>query len=402
MDIQVVQKNGQTITVALAVASVAEMRRFVVAHQIGTPDWRAYAKAADLRAGIVWHQHGRPEREQPDWAAATKPAPKASGNGDGLAELIAQAVSQYIEPPQAELDRDGVAAMLADYDSKVQKQLELLALIKGREITVVQPDGTKHAVGVQHKNFELLLRCMQQRLNVFLCGPAGSSKTTAFEHAASALGLPFYPQSVGPQTTQSELKGYMSAVGEYVISNFRRAFEHGGVFLLDEADRGNAGVLTFLNAALSNGYCAFPDAVVKRHPDFIAGAAANTWGRGADRQYVGATQLDAATLDRFVFLEWDIDEAFEAALVGVTRTSKAVQCDEGGTMTAEAWYTQVTKWRRAAHELGLRVIISPRATIMGCKLFAAGVGRTHVEQLVVWRGLDDTTRHKIAEKAATY
>jgi len=292
--------------------------------------------------------------------------------------------------------------MLADYDSKVQKQLELLAMLRGREITVITADGARHEVGIQHRNFELLLACMQQRLNVFLVGPAGSSKTCAFEAAAKALGLDFYPQSVGPQTTQSELKGYMDATGDYVVSNFRRAFEHGGVFLLDEADRGNAGVLTFLNAALSNGYCAFPDGVVKRHPDFVAGASANTWGRGADRQYVGATQLDAATLDRFVFLSWDIDEAFEAALVGVQRASTPVQIAEGGTMTPEEWYTQVVKWRKAAQELGLRVIISPRATLMGCKLFAAGVGRTHVEELVVWRGTDATTRQKIAEKAATY
>jgi MoxR-like ATPase len=397
--ITLVQKDGSSVERDLAEATVAEMRSYCARHKLGTPQWRSYAKAPDLRAAILW-QLG--QGDEPDWAACMQERDGKGKGGDGLAEMIAQAVSQYIDPPVAELDREAVAAMLADYDSKVQKQLELLAAIKGREITVVQPDGVKHAVGVQHRNFQLLLRCMQQRLNVFLCGPAGSSKTTAFEHAASALGLPFYPQSVGPQTTQSELKGYMSAVGEYVVSNFRRAFEHGGVFLLDEADRGNAGVLTFLNAALSNGYCAFPDGVVKKHENFVAGAAANTWGRGADRQYVGATQLDAATLDRFVFLEWDIDEAFEAALVGVTRASEPVQVDQGGTMAAEEWYTQVTKWRRAAQELGLRVIISPRATLMGCKLFAAGVGRTHVEQLVVWRGLDDTTRQKIVEKAATY
>jgi cobaltochelatase CobS len=39
--------------------------------------------------------------------------------------------------------------------------------------------------------------------------------------------------------------------------------------------------------------------VAKKHPDFICIAAANTYGRGADRQYVGRNELDESTLDRF-------------------------------------------------------------------------------------------------------
>ena len=36
-------------------------------------------------------------------------------------------------------------------------------------------------------------------------------------------------------------------------------------------------------------------------------AAANTWGRGGDQQYVGRNQLDAATLDRFVLSTLHVD-----------------------------------------------------------------------------------------------
>ena len=36
-----------------------------------------------------------------------------------------------------------------------------------------------------------------------------------------------------------------------------------------------------------------------KHEDFVAIGAANTFGAGADAQYVGRNALDAATLDRF-------------------------------------------------------------------------------------------------------
>jgi cobaltochelatase CobS len=57
-----------------------------------------------------------------------------------------------------------------------------------------------------------------------------------------------------------------------------------------------------------------PSAV--KHPDFVCLAAANTFGTGADRQYVGRNQLDESTLDRFRIgqIEMDYDPDIEAAL----------------------------------------------------------------------------------------
>jgi len=90
---------------------------------------------------------------------------------------------------------------------------------------------------------------------------------------------------------------------EYVISDFVRCYENGGVFLLDEIDAADANVLIIMNNAIANGRMALsnrPDKpFAKRHADFVLIAAANTYGRGADRMYVGRNQLDEATLDRF-------------------------------------------------------------------------------------------------------
>ena len=79
-------------------------------------------------------------------------------------------------------------------------------------------------------------------------------------------------------------------------------------------------LLKVLNSALANGQMALANRpenpVAKRHPDFVAIAAANTFGTGADRQYVGRSQLDESTLDRFRIgqVEMDYDAAVEEAL----------------------------------------------------------------------------------------
>ena len=54
-----------------------------------------------------------------------------------------------------------------------------------------------------------------------------------------------------------------------------------------------------------------------RHPETILIAAANTIGRGADAQYVGRNQLDAATLDRFILamIRVDYDPALECHIM---------------------------------------------------------------------------------------
>lgn len=250
---------------------------------------------------------------------------------------------------------------------------------------LIFPDQREVEAGRQHPLFVTLTKMLQARLNVWLAGPAGSGKTTSVEHAAQALGLSFGALSIGPQTTQSQVFGFIDATGNYRSTVFRRIFEQGGVMLLDEIDRGNPGVLTSLNQALANGTCAFPDGMVDRHPDCIFVAAGNTWGTGANRQYVGALQIDAATLDRFVMLEWPYDEAFEMDLA----------MSIGDPITTKSWVTWVQNVRSEINKHAIRHIVSPRASINGAKLLAAGLTLPEVKELVVWRGLDIDTRNKI-------
>lgn len=137
--------------------------------------------------------------------------------------------------------------------------------------------------------------------------------------------MPFYCKSVCAQTSKAELLGFINANGNYIITEFRKAYEFGGVFVLDEVDAGNPNVLAVLNSALSNSVCSFADLMVKKHEDFVLIACANTFGFGSDRQYVGRNQLDAATLDRFSVIEFNYDETLEIALSGNETLAKCVQ-----------------------------------------------------------------------------
>jgi len=225
----------------------------------------------------------------------------------------------------------------------------------------------------------MLNSCIKNRMSVFLVGPAGSGKTTIAEKTAEKYGMDFYCMSVGNQTTKSDLLGFISATGNYVSTVFRTAFEKGGLFLLDEIDAGNSNVLTILNSALANGYCSFPDGMVQRHKDFVCIASGNTIGQGANKQYVGRNQLDGATLDRFIKIDWYYDEILE----------KKISKNNG-------WVNRVQAIRKICNDMGLKLIISPRASINGSNLINDGIPVLQVDEACIFKGqVDEITKQKI-------
>lgn len=245
-------------------------------------------------------------------------------------------------------------------DNSIDGELaELKEQVKANQTLEIKiGDKTSKVEGLKHNQLEQLITYASLRLNPLLVGMAGTGKTHAGEQTADALGLKFYSMSVGAQTSKSDIMGYQSASGDYVRTHFRDAYEHGGVFLMDEIDAGNSNVLIQINSALSNELCAFPDKMVKAHEDFVFIASANTFGNGANRQYVGRNQLDAATLDRFAIIEWKIDDELERQLTT--------------GLNGKAWYMAVRASRDYVADKNIRALISPRATLKGCKLLDTG------------------------------
>lgn len=228
------------------------------------------------------------------------------------------------------------------------------------------------ATGTVHRDVPRILKYLAAGVNVYLHGPAGSGKTTAARQCANALGRKFY--FAAKVESEYLLLGFRDAKGEAVRTPFREAYEHGGLFLLDELDASSPGAIVALNAALANGVCPFPDGAISRHADFMCIAAGNTTLSGSSRQYTGRNQLDAASVDRFAFIEFGYDEVLERALA-----SNAVWCD------------YVQQVRKAVLARGLPKLVTPRATLDGCTLLAAGDSWGNVEQACIWKGLDADT-----------
>ena len=288
-------------------------------------------------------------------------------------EIIRDIITRNVQKqlPKCEIDEEKVGAI-------IDRKLDEFRSQMVKTIEVKQIDGSVKPIGISHRMTERIAQVANLGIHQMLVGPAGGGKTTTAEKVAEILNLKFYPVSVGPQTTKSDLLGFVDAAGNYHSTPLRDAFENGGLLLLDEVDAANAGVLTIINSLLANGYCAFPDAIIQKHPDFRCVCACNTYGRGADCQYVGRNQLDAATLDRFAVVDFDYDEQMELALAGNPEWTKKVQ-----------------RWRKRAFDLKMRVVISPRASIFGARLLAAGLPEKDVEDLVVWKGITDDMKLKI-------
>ena len=194
---------------------------------------------------------------------------------------------------------------LEEYTNKIQ--MPVTHIIKLKDIVLGQTSG-----GYYHEKFEQLLTQVQLDEPIMLIGPAGSGKNVCISQVAEALGQHMY--YTNNASNEFKLTGFIDAGGNYRDTEFYKAFKNGGIFFLDEIDNSDPSALIVINSALANGYMAFPHETIDRHPDFRIIAAANTWGKGADLEYVGRNALDAATLDRFDNIFFDYDTKLEQAL----------------------------------------------------------------------------------------
>ncbi|QNN99469.1 AAA-ATPase [Gordonia Phage Sephiroth] len=281
------------------------------------------------------------------------------------------------------IDRDQVEAIAREVAEDVTRGIVAPTKV------VYQPanaDEATRTVEGAHPKLDTLARLLMIEQDVYLYGPAGTGKSTLAVQAAELLGVEFGALSFGPQTPQSLLVGFMSASGAYVTTTFRDRYEHGGVFLADEMDSCNPAVLVTLNGALANGFCAFPDGMVKRHPDFRFVGAGNTNLMGANRQYNARAKMDAAVSDRFTFVKVELDETVEHAMCTAVADSDTV------TRVIEF----VAKVRVNIASTGSDMVVSPRASKAMCEMLSAGFSWDEAIDMRVRKGADDTVWAKVS------
>lgn len=359
-------------------------------------------KETQRSATIKWDSNGRTVTKSKRQIIEDRSILKSAGQGEKTEDEKKQEEEQKREEQREQRTDDQKASETADdlyglfnlkaklekkIDDSVEGELKELReqVKKNQKLEVKVGDKVNVVEGLRHKQLEQLINYSLLRLSPLLVGMAGTGKTHAGEQVATALGLPFFSISVGAQTTKTDIMGYMDANGKYIRTHFREAYENGGVFLMDEIDAGNANVLITINAALSNGLAAFPDAMIKKHDDFVFIASANTFGNGANRQYVGRNQLDAATLDRFAIIEWFIDDDLEKSL--------------SHGLNGNAWYMAVKAARDYVAEKNIRALISPRATQKGSKLLDIGQDLGEVIDATMLGSVPDDKKQDVREVA---
>lgn len=328
--------------------------------------------ATNVELVNLYHQHG-------PTATLT-----AGQEGKALAKLLKQIHKTGYAPFDEDAMRDLVnyfvnqagaesAQIRAAIDQAIDARVP-------REIHITSAAGRVVLDGLTHEATPEVILLAGLGQPVMMVGPAGCGKTTIGEHVAKALQLPFYLTST--ISDEYHLTGFIDGHGVYHSTPFRRAFEHGGVWIADEIDAWDASALLAANAALANGFATFPDRQepVRRHENFRMIATANTFGKGADRVYVGRNSLDAASLDRFAVVEVDYDFNIESRLAGD-------QLD---------WCMYVRNVRKRVEEKNIRHVVSTRAIMNGAAALRAGLSLERVEEIWLFKGMSEADRRKIA------
>ena len=346
-------------------------------------DWTTALR--DLSDGLDWT--GYPEGDAQQLARKLLSVQSVVGHYAAREHAIkAHAVWQASTSTTVSSDNGGVATVVREWfaSNKDEVRTVVLELAKG----IVTPPPVRHEIIVpslppidatgEHVMYGKLLSLLALRQHVYLVGPAGTGKTESAQRAATALGMRWSYWAANPTATAAALLGYQDATGRYVSTPFRDMYENGGVFILDELDNSRDDLPTTLNGAMSGSYGAFPDGLVKRHPDFVVVATGNTWGKGASRIYSGRRQLDGATLNRFAKLAWDYDKALELRIAPVPE-----------------WTAFVQEIRELVLSYGIREVVSMRQSISGGLLLLAGWDWTEVARVVLTEGWADDAVSKI-------
>lgn len=266
-----------------------------------------------------------------------------------------------------------------DLKKKVEDFIKDKYGILPKKIEIVDNGVKKEMSGLFHKKFDEIVKIVKKGVPLMLTGPAGSGKNHTLEQVADALDLDFY--FTNAVTQEYKLTGFIDGNGVYQETQFYKAYKNGGLFFLDEVDASSPEALIIMNSAIANGYFDFPNEKVYANKDFRVVCAGNTYGTGADMIYVGRNQLDGATLDRFIVIEFGYDEDIERNLA-----------------YDDELYNFIVNLRKVVNENSLRYIISMRATINATKLLDVGMDKRNILKSAIIKNMSVDDLNVIVNK----
>lgn len=319
-------------------------------------------------------EHGAARKERNEYAHKPQPAgaiPTAQA-ADFTAAGAALAMLAQIKEEQV------FNKVCADIDAFI---FEKYGKLPQKEIVVKLPDGSaKSAGGIQHEKFETILKYLTADVPVFMSGAAGTGKSSIAKNAAKALGLDFYFS--GAVNDIYKFTGFIDANGHYSKTQFYDFCVNGGVFFLDEMDASIPEVLVALNAAIANRYFDFPCGKVELNENCRFICAGNTYGTGADAEYTGRYQLDAATLDRFAVVDIDYSKDIFNAVTNGNKDLIAFIYD----------------LRKACKAVGVNMILSYRCAQNVTAMESVGLDTASCIKQCIAKGLSKDTARMISER----
>lgn len=326
----------------------------------------AIAEYADEHGAARKERNEDAHKPQPAGAMPTAQAADFTAAGAALAMLAQIKEEQVFNKVCADLD----AFIFEKYGKLPQK-----------EIMVKLPDGSaKSAGGIQHEKFETILKYLTADVPVFMSGAAGTGKSSIAKNAAKALGLDFYFS--GAVNDIYKFTGFIDANGHYSKTQFYDFCVNGGVFFLDEMDASIPEVLVALNAAIANRYFDFPCGKVELNENCRFICAGNTYGTGADAEYTGRYQLDAATLDRFAVVDIDYSKDIFNAVTNGNKDLIAFIYD----------------LRKACKAVGVNMILSYRCAQNVTAMESVGLDTASCIKQCIAKGLSKDTARMISER----
>ena len=397
----------ETKNMKLSLALKTEYRKFLLDNGIrprGMSDEQISDKVAEIKAGKNPEES---KRDKPSKPKAPKPFKQPEGlpSQDGKSEISKDEAEQNVKNGDLIMQgQPAVGAIAGSIEKIIQDALnagapqidesKIIELIQKHsqaptrieyEITVKRPDDMPDVkIAKAHPMLKKVVDCGKLGINVFLAGPAGCGKTYLAKQAADALGFEFF--FTGAVSDAFELKGFIDANGTFHESSFYKALKAiergaiGACFLFDEGDASVPTAMVAINAAIANGYMNFANETVYFDPKklfFIL--AANTLGRGGNREYVGRYPLDGSTLNRFKRMHMKYDTGVEMNMAETAWLEAGGSTDQ--VSIAIDYCHEVIAFRRQLEDKGIKgILISPRQTQTGAALLAAGWPLDEVRQ----------------------
>ncbi len=251
-----------------------------------------------------------------------------------------------------ELRDEAIAAARAELKKLETKEVVLQVNTLPRGQKRKKLEGKRPAI--YEDVMEALTACGQ----AMLVGPSGSGKSYLARMIANDLGYDFLYYACSEGLNEAHLLGRMDVHGKYIPSPLVTAIEKDKpcVILFDEVDAMDANIGVAVNEFTNSRELSLPNRptkpIVKGSMDkHLVLWGGNTWGTGTSVEYTGRNQLDAASLDRFVGVQFfvDYDPDVEAGLAAEREV--------------DPFHRVMTKVRTNCREHRVKRVVSMRAII---------------------------------------